>query len=448
MAKISDVTQAHTSGFTHIDALLNTGPAWNYLLPATNTLLYTFNITSNVETPGVALQAFSSAQQAATRAQLAYISSLTGIQFSETPDGNAQLHFAMKDINGDSTSGLCSWSTSYNFEGDNNLTTYSAEAYVYLDNVEWSVQNNNLSAGGQGYETLLHEMGHALGLKHSFDGTIRLPQNEDNTSFTLMSYTEQGGPYSTYSQYDLAALAWLYGGDGLAGTRGLNSSGGRYLIGSAATETLNTSSGDDVINGRGGNDVFEGRGGNDSLIAGNGFDTALYAAARANFSISKTGDTVSVTDNTGALGIDSLQGIERIKFNDSGVAFDIDGIAGKAYRIYQAAFDRIPDLGGLGFWIKAMDSGVSLKQVAQGFVASAEFTSLYGSNPSMESVVTKLYNNVLHRAPEQGGYDFWVNALKQGVPLADVLSSFSESPENQAQVIGRISAGIEFNLVA
>jgi hypothetical protein len=69
---------------------------------------------------------------------------------------------------------------------------------------------------------------------------------------------------------------------------------------------------------------------------------------------------------------------------------------GQAYRVYQAAFNRTPDLGGLGFWIGAMDKGVSLADVANGFT------------------------------------------------LPEVLVGISESPENQAGVIGVIQNGIGY----
>ena len=39
------------------------------------------------------------------------------------------------------------------------------------------------------YETFLHELGHALGLKHSFED-IPLPTEFENTRYTIMSYTE------------------------------------------------------------------------------------------------------------------------------------------------------------------------------------------------------------------------------------------------------------------
>lgn len=437
MPTVTDVTSVHPTGLNHIDALLDAGPAWNYLQPGGNTLTYTFSVASGNEDNRTDVTAFSASQQANTRSLLAYITSITGIQFSETTSGSAAvLHFAMTDIIGASTSGLCSWGSSYSFDGNNQITRYSANAYVYLDSVEWGTQNLALAAGNQGYETLLHEMGHALGLKHPFEGDTRLPTNTDNTSNTLMSYTDSGGPYATFQAYDLAALNWLYGGDGLAGSMGLNSaSDGRYLTGSANAETLTTGSGNDTLTGLGGNDVIDG---------GAGFDTALYAASRSNFTVSKSGSTVTLLDNTGALGVDTLSNIERINFSDRVIAFDTSGDAGKAYRVYQAAFDRTPDAGGLGFWIKTLENHATLQQVAQGFVDSAEFTALYGSNASPESIVTKMYNNVLHRAPEQGGFDFWVNVIKTGNPVALVLAEFSESPENQAQVIGVIQNGMEY----
>jgi serralysin len=57
--------------------------------------------------------------------------------------------------------------------------------------------------------------------------------------------------------------------------------------------------------------------------------------------------------------------------------------------------------------------------------------------------VGALYANVLHRPAEGAGYDFWLNALHTA-SRADVLANFSESGENQAQVIGRIQNGIDY----
>ena len=147
----------------------------------------------------------------------------------------------------------------------------------------------------------------------------------------------------------------------------------------------------------------------------------------------------------GGFGEDTLLNVERLQFADKSIAQDINGNAGEAYRIYQAAFNRAPDLGGLGYWIYGMDHGMSLLDVATGFINSAEFKTLYGANPTTSEYVTRLYSNVLHRGPEQAGYDYWVNQLNSGQQTRNqVLANFSESPENQAQVIGVIQNGIEY----
>jgi len=127
------------------------------------------------------------------------------------------------------------------------------------------------------------------------------------------------------------------------------------------------------------------------------------------------------------------------------VRHDINGVAGQAYRIYKAAFDRTPDLTGLGYWIKNMDNGSSLQSVANGFINSAEFKTLYGTNPSHESFIAQVYTNVLHRAIDQSGFNFWLSTMQSGAnSQAAVLAQFSESPENQAAVIGLIGNGIEY----
>jgi hypothetical protein len=126
------------------------------------------------------------------------------------------------------------------------------------------------------------------------------------------------------------------------------------------------------------------------------------------------------------------------------VALDVHGTAGEAYRLYQAAFDRTPDKAGLGYWIDAMDKGMTLTQAAAGFAGSAEFAHLYGANASDTQFVQALYQNVLHRAGDSAGADFWLHALGSSVTRADVLANFSESAENQAQVIGTIQNGIDY----
>jgi beta-glucanase (GH16 family) len=114
---------------------------------------------------------------------------------------------------------------------------------------------------------------------------------------------------------------------------------------------------------------------------------------------------------------------------------------GQAYRLYDL-FDREPDIGGLSSWVKALDEGVKLTDVARGFLLSDEFTHNFGAlnTLSNEAYVNVLYENVLERSADWGGFDGWVNALNQGASREAALIGFTESSENQAQVAPQLAS--------
>lgn len=315
MALVSDILVTPRSGLIHIDALLDKGPDWNYLTgTAANTIYYTFSITSGNEKDTSGQEAFTQSQQIATRTAFGYIQGLTGIQFVETAVGtNAQIHLANLNIKESNVTGLASWGVSYSSNGTT-LVDYKPQAYIYLDNVEYRTENRDLTPGGSGYQTLLHEIGHALGLKHPFeeaeDGGYVLPKSQDVLVNTIMSYDHSSGPYSTFSPYDIAALNWLYGGDGLGGALGINSSSGaRYLTGISGGETLTGTAYDDTIQGNGGNDMIDG---------GAGTDTVVFSGSRSAYTLSNQADgTLAVTH---ALeGTATLRSVEILRFADMNV---------------------------------------------------------------------------------------------------------------------------------
>ncbi len=220
---------------------------------------------------------------------------------------------------------------------------------------------------------------------------------------------------------------------------------GGIFTGGPGNDTLVGSAGDDVISGGAGADTLSGAAGNDALDGGAGLDLARYAGKFANYTITAGANGFTVTDNSGAEGSDILHNIERLAFSDTAVALDVAGAGGQAYRIYQAAFDRPADSAGLGFWIHSLDTGVALDAVAAGFVQSPEWIAMYGASPSNTEVVDKLYQHVLHRLPDAAGEAFWVHILDTGASnVADTLAAFSESPENQAALVGVIGQGIVY----
>ncbi len=182
----------------------------------------------------------------------------------------------------------------------------------------------------------------------------------------------------------------------------------------------------------------------DGFVLGGGLDVATASGLIADYTIARLGDgSFRITDRVASRdGVDVLSGVERVSFKDGILAFDADGAAGRSYRLYEAAFDRMPDRAGLSYWVERADAGLDPRKMASAFVSSGEFQSRYGAAIGDDAFVTQLYANALDRAPDAGGLAFWVNALSGTSSRADVLLAFSESAENQAKVAPAIQSGI------
>jgi hypothetical protein len=219
---------------------------------------------------------------------------------------------------------------------------------------------------------------------------------------------------------------------------------GKRLTGTAGADALTGTELDDILDGGDGADRLTGGAGNDRLIGGAGLDTAVYADGAGSYQRLSMADGWAIQDLRTGLsdGHDTLTGIERVQFSDRALAFDTAAAAGQTYRLYKAAFDRVPDERGLGYWLSRTDTGTSLKEIAGGFINSSEFQQRYGG-ASNADIITRLYTNILHRTPEKGGFDYWVDVLDtKKADLASVLVAFSESTENQAAVADIIARGI------
>ncbi|MCA1869696.1 DUF4214 domain-containing protein [Agrobacterium genomosp. 3] len=376
---------------------------------------------------------------------------------------------------------------------------------------------DTITLGGDTFQTMVHEIGHSIGLFHPHDGTVFPGVTGEQSSgtnglnqhiWTAMSYvagydlepitTLAYGTNFTPMAFDIAAIQFLYGmkeaetgdnnyllptvnGIGTGWSAIWDTGGNDTINGAGATSDLTINlneapltgvnaggfaswiggikggftiangvlienaiggAGNDTLIGNAANNVINGGLGNDTIDGRSGFDVVRMEANRADASVNavQAGHIVQ----TSSAGTDTLINIERVQFNDAFLALDVGAgeIGGSAYRIYQAAFARTPDEGGLSYWIKFMDNGRSLLEVSESFLASAEFKSIYGDGPSANEFVDRLYTNVLGRAGENAGIAYWTSEITGGArSFSNVLASFSESPENIMGVQPAIADG-------
>lgn len=98
-------------------------------------------------------------------------------------------------------------------------------------------------------------------------------------------------------------------------------------------------------------------------------------------------------------------------------------------RLYDAAFDRVPDQGGLAYWRGTLEAGGSLFAIANAFVSSQEFQDRYGAL-SNSQFIDQLYRFTLNREADDFGRHVWVDRLNGGTTRAEMVVIFSESVEH------------------
>jgi hypothetical protein len=271
----------------------------------------------------------------------------------------------------------------------------------------------------------------------------------DFASIALTSSNSAGIPENRLS-FDASSIAVNLQGLNLGPNQGSTWVVGFRYVGTEVGDDLFGGRGGDRLEGLAGNDTLEGAQANDTIDGGAGIDVARVSGLRADYAVSAQGAQWRLTDSIADRdGVDTLSGVERVRFGDGTLALDIalpgqgDSNAGTAYRLYKATFNRTPDQEGLAFWIKELDKGLTTRQAAEFFASSAEFRTIYGANPSADQLVRSFYTNILGRAPEQAGFDFWFNILN-GQPgnRALVLENIANSIENQNGLIATIGQGV------
>lgn len=101
---------------------------------------------------------------------------------------------------------------------------------------------------------------------------------------------------------------------------------------------------------------------------------------------------------------------------------------GQVNNMYQSLLGRNPDQEGANFWSQAIDSGYSPDAVRNQIMQSQEFQNRMSTVPD---TITGYYKNLLGRDPDAEGLNFWTQAAQSGHSLDDIRNTMMTSPEYQ-----------------
>jgi Ca2+-binding RTX toxin-like protein len=152
-------------------------------------------------------------ERAVIRAALSTWSHFANVNFVETTDTSTnvgELRFAFSNTLGNDEAAHAYYPFSDPSAGD-----------VWFNPDFFNTDRGGIPVGSYDYLTILHEVGHALGLKHTFDTPNAIAATLDNLFYSIMSYTASpwsahGDNYASFypttpMYYDLLAIQGMYG---------------------------------------------------------------------------------------------------------------------------------------------------------------------------------------------------------------------------------------------
>ncbi len=114
-------------------------------------------------------------------------------------------------------------------------------------------------------------------------------------------------------------------------------------------------------------------------------------------------------------------------------AVDTSPASAQVWRLYQAFVLRQPDEAGFNYWLRQRQAGTRHVDIANSFASSQEFQNRYGDFTNAK-FVDLIYRNLLCRAPDTAGRNYWVDQLDAGrITRGEATLWISEGTEYMAK---------------
>lgn len=192
------------------------------------------------------------------------------------------------------------------------------------------------------------------------------------------------------------------------------------------------------------NDLFESGSGDDVIDGFMGIDVVTLSGSRGEYTFKYSPDNFSFYDQLGRDGTDTLINIERVKFQDISLAFDLNKNAGTTAKILGAVFgkDSLMNKGYVGIGLELLDGGMSYNDLMK-----MAIDTRLGENATNEAVINLLYTNVVGVQPSENEMAYFLGLLDSGaytVASLGVLAAETTHNADNINLVGLAFTGIEF----